>query len=794
MRYLLLLLFVSISTVVAAQHGSITGKVLTADGKPAEDVSIVLQSINRGTISAKDGRYTIKNVPAGTYTVVASLVGVKAEEGTVTVVANETVSLNFSLLQSSTELEQVVVSVYNNRYNEKMGSASLRVATPLLELPQNVQAVSRDMLKDQQVISMSDGLIRNVSGLVRSEHWGDMYTNITARGGQVQAFRNGFNVVNSYWGPLTEDMSFVDHIEFVKGPAGFMLSSGDPAGMYNVVTKKPTGQTKGEVSFTTGSWSLYRTTLDLDGKLSKNGRLLYRLNLSAQNKGSFRMNEYNDRYVIAPVISYQIDDRTKVSVEYNYQRANMSNVGSFYVFAPDGYAKLPRNFSTNPAGLPGTKMNDHSFYASLNHQINRDWKFTTQFSRFDYNQVGSSAWPGLVNADYTMIRTINIWDAKSAMTMGQAFVNGDVYTGRVRHRILAGLDAARKNYYADWSQSHNLDTVGAEFDMKSPYYGTPVNGYPQFDRSKSLEERAVAGGGLMDQQYSSVYVQDELGFLNNKIRLTLAGRYTSLSMAAWGAAADKADHFTPRVGVSISLDKNTTAYALYDQTFLPQAGTVRQGTKIKPITGNNMEIGLKREWAEGRWVSSVAAYRIIKKNELTAGPTDPNTHVAYSIDLGEKRAQGVEFDLRGTIVRGLNLVVNYAYTESKVTKINDGAVTDLKVGDYLPAYATHTANAWLSYRASSGVLRGFGVNAGVTFLGDRHMNWAFSPAGGASLPDYTKVDAGISYDRDKIRLTANVFNVLDTYLYSGSWYSYTNAYYYQAEAPRNLRLSVAYKF
>ena len=79
MRYLLLLLFVSISTVVAAQHGSITGKVLTADGKPAEDVSIVLQSINRGTISAKDGRYTIKNVPAGTYTVVASLVGVKAD-------------------------------------------------------------------------------------------------------------------------------------------------------------------------------------------------------------------------------------------------------------------------------------------------------------------------------------------------------------------------------------------------------------------------------------------------------------------------------------------------------------------------------------------------------------------------------------------------------------------------------------------------------------------------------------------------------------------------------------------
>ena len=62
--------------------------------------------------------------------------------------------------------------------------------------------------------------------------------------------------MNSYWGPLTEDMSFVDHIEFVKGPAGFMLANGDPSGLYNVVTKKPTGQTKGEVSFTLGSFDL----------------------------------------------------------------------------------------------------------------------------------------------------------------------------------------------------------------------------------------------------------------------------------------------------------------------------------------------------------------------------------------------------------------------------------------------------------------------------------------------------------------------------------------------------------
>ncbi|WP_315815353.1 hypothetical protein [Paraflavitalea speifideaquila] len=53
-------------------------------------------------------------------------------------------------------------------------------------------------LADQQIISMSDGVIRNISGAVRMEHWGDLYANIHMRGSQIQAFRNGFNVVSSF--------------------------------------------------------------------------------------------------------------------------------------------------------------------------------------------------------------------------------------------------------------------------------------------------------------------------------------------------------------------------------------------------------------------------------------------------------------------------------------------------------------------------------------------------------------------------------------------------------------------
>ncbi|MEJ7644545.1 MAG: TonB-dependent receptor [Chryseolinea sp.] len=782
---------------VFAQTGTIRGTVKTSDGEPAEYVNVSVKGVNRGSVTTAHGSFDIKKVSAGSHLIVASFVGFVPIEKTVEVLAGAATSVEFVLNETAGQLSEIVIRGEREGYKIDVPSSSLRLKSSLLETPQNIQIVTNDVLKDQQIISMSDGLIRNVSGVTRAEHWGDLYANVSARGSQIQAFRNGFNVVNSYWGPLTEDMSFVDNIEFVKGPAGFMLSSGDPSGLYNVVTKKPTGLSKGEASITAGSFGLFRTTLDLDGKISADGRLLYRLNLSAQNKNSHRANEYNDRYVVAPVISYQLDEKTKLTLEYNYQRANMSNVGSFYIFSQDRYSDFPVDFTTLPGGTPGTKINDHSIYFNLQHDFNENWKITAQAARFIYDQVGHSMWPSVVNQDGTYIRSISIWDANSTMTMAQVFLNGTFNTGSIRHRILAGVDMAAKDYIADWNQSHDLDTVGAEFNPRNPYLGTPVNGFPRFDRTTPLAERAQVGGGLMDQRYTSFYVQDEVGLLENKLRLTVAVRYTDLQQSAWGGAPDKAEHVTPRVGLSASLSKQLSVYALYDQAFIPQTGILTNGNGVQPLTGNNIEIGVKKDWIGG-WNSTLSIYRILKNNELTADPTNPT---AGMIELGQKRAQGVEFDVRGEIVPGLNLIANYAYTDSKVVEVAEG-VTYPEEGSEVPGFAKHTINTWLTYELKNGALKGFGISAGYTSLLDRATYWEASPDPDKELKNYFKVDAGIYWQKDKIRVAANVFNVLDKYLYSGSYESWmTDAkgdaaplYSYQTEAPRNVRLSVAYKF
>jgi iron complex outermembrane receptor protein len=800
-RVYLFVLFLSSLNIMAQQLGTVNGKVSLSGNKPAENIAVALKGTKYSDITTVSGHYEIKNVKPGTYTIVLNGVGIQPVEDKIVVNSKQTTTKNFSLSESQEDLDEVVIK--KNKYKQDKPSLSLRLQTPVLEIPQNIQIVSGQTLKDQQITSMSDGVIRNVSGAVRLEHWGDLYTNITMRGSQIQAFRNGFNVVSSFWGPLTEDMSFVDHIEFVKGPAGFMLSSGDPSGLYNVVTKKPTGVTKGEVSALVGSYDFYRVSLDLDGKLDKKGKLLYRFNGAAQKKGSFRPFEHNDRYVIAPVISYQIDDKTKITAEYNFQYANMTEVGSYYVFGPksDGYATLPRNFTMTQPGLPDTNIQDHSGYLQFEHKFDENWKLTAQTSYFKYIQQGYSSWPSLVGpaeidtdgdkiSDVFLdkgdiIRNVGIWDAESNMYLGQIFVNGKFSTGNVSHKVLSGVDLGSKDYMADWGQSHDLDTYANPFNVYNPNYGTPSNGFPQFDHDTPLSQRA---GGLYGSKYAAGYVQDELGFLENRLRLTIAARYTWISQTSSYEPTKSDSHITPRFGASYSITDSFAIYGLYDQAFLPQIGNVAPGQEIKPLTGNNIEFGLKKDWFDGSWSTSLSAYNILKKNELTADPTS-NPSNPVSVVLGEKRAQGVEFDVRGKIADGLNLIANYAFTESIVLNSN---VSTIKEGSVVPGYAKHTANAWLNYTIQNGKLKGFGASIGGTFLDGRQTD-TWSP-GLVKLPTYFKLDGGLSYETGKIKVTANVFNILDRYLYSGSYYEWLSAYYWQAEAPRNFRVGVTYKF
>ncbi|GAA4457432.1 TonB-dependent siderophore receptor [Nibrella saemangeumensis] len=708
-------------------------------------------------------------------------IGFDRYQQVITVTAGETTQLSDLVLAEAAQQLQEVTVDGRNPYKADVPSYSLRVKTPLLELPQNVQVVSRQILADQQIFDMLEGVSRNVSGVTKQEHW-DNYARLNMRGSRIAPFRNGMNV-QSTWGPLAEDMSMVDRVEFVKGPAGFMMANGEPSGFYNIVTKKPTGNSRGEATMTMGSFDTYRATIDLDGKLRQDGKLLYRFNLMGQTRGSHRDVEFNNRYTIAPVLTYKISEQTSITAEYTYQFSRMSAIGSAYVFGKNGFGGLPVNATTASANLDPSKINDHSAFLILNHQLSPNWKLTGQLAYFNYKQVGSSLWADSTNARGDIFRRVSIWDAFNEGRFGQLFVNGDVTTGPVTHRILAGLDLGTKQYIADWNQSFPLYDSTFVFNSLQPNYYLPTRLLPRFDRSASLRYRA--GINVLSQSYSGLYVQDELRFWQDRVRLTLAGRMTSARDSQYGAGTNETV-FTPRVGISGSVNKQTSVYALYDQSFVPQAGVDAQGNAFQPIRGNNLEAGVKKDWSDGRWSSTVSVYRITKNNVLTTDPTNPN----FSVQLGQTQTSGVEVDLRGELLRGLNLIANYALTDSKITKDTRSE----NVGNYVPGFARHVTNAWLSYRLPEGALQGLGVSLGYQWQLER-FGWFVDPVSNQSnLPNYLRADGAVSWQNNRVSLALNVNNMLNAYLFSGAPYPYAGYYYWQTEAPRNFRLSLGYRF
>ncbi len=764
----------------SAQNGTLKGTIKTSDGNPAELVSVILKGSGKGVVSDKEGFYEITGIRPGTYTLEASITGLKTQAKKVEIPQSQTITLDFILEENSTQLQTVLVTTHPSKYVTDYPSISLRLRTPLLELPQNIQVITRQTLVDQQIFDMRESIIRNVSGATASEHW-ETYSRIVMRGSRIAAFRNGMNVQET-WGPLTEDMSMVERIEFVKGPAGFMLASGEPSGFYNVVTKKPTGIRKGEVGMTVGSYGTYRSTLDVDGLLSEDGKLQYRLNLMGQVKGTHRENEFNNRVSIAPVLKYQINPGTSVTAEYTYQNVNMSPIGSGYAFSPNKIGDLPRNFSTLEGNMDPVKINDHSLFVTLSHSINANWKFTGQLAYMHYNQVGSSMWASGFTGD-TLNRTLSNWDILGQTRVGQFFVNGDVFTGKIKHRILSGLDMGDKDFYHDFNQSGAI-TGATGFNIYRPVYGTvPASGYPVFDRSLGLKQRGVH----YNNQYAAFYIQDEIWLLNDKLRLTLAGRYTVTGDADPYSGEVDADKFTPRIGVSYSINPSTSIYGVFDESFIPQAGASFEGVKFKPVTGNNKEIGVKKEWLNGRWTASVSAYQITKNDELAPDPD----HQYFSVQLGQTKTQGIELDIRGQILTGLEVTMNYAYTDARVTEDTENKQVDKQI----PGTDKHIANAWLSYRVPTGKARGLGLSFGASHAAGRTAWYgAYDRTIDPAMPNYTRFDAAASYLSGKFGIALNVNNLFSATLLSGAYYTWSQFYYWQAEAPRNARLSITYKF
>ncbi|MGI4763211.1 MAG: TonB-dependent siderophore receptor [Janthinobacterium lividum] len=682
--------------------------------------------------------------------------------------------------------EAVVTSKYYRQYATQTVSSALRLQTPLLQLSQHVQVITPEVIADQGSFNTTESVSRNVSGVVRNEISNNLGAFFFMRGGQVAPLRNGVDLTPYYRGPVPDDAALIDRIEFIKGPSLFMNNIGDPAGSFNIVTKQPTGTPRYTATAMLGSYDFYRLAADLDGKLDKTGKLLYRFNAMGMSTNSFVPGDYNKRFLVSPVLRYQLSARTALTAEYTFQ-AFTYGLYSPIVMTPGGFGSLPRDFTISEESVGPIRARNQSGFLTFTHQFSPGWQLTVRGAFLLENSAGRYLWVTGVNAanPNVLLRNPKYDLDRTQVTSQQAFVNGKFTTGPLAHQLLAGVDVNQKKFLAiDYLTYNTTTTAGGApqpvyypLDVTNPAHGAAIPGYtsPNGLAGRNTEQTIT---------YYSGYVLDELALLANKLRLTPGLRYTAVQSdnQVLGAASSSRDQVvTPRLGLSYSLLPSLSLYGLYDRTLAPQGGITRSGEPLVPLRGSNREVGVKKTWLDGRWTSALALYYTTRSSIAAVDPANS----LYRIQVGENHAQGLELDVVGQLVRGLNVVVNYAYTDAKI----DHDTNPLLVGARPPLYVKHVQNTWLNYELPARLARGLSFSLGYQYQAGRGGRYAVAVP--YAIPDYFRLDGGVGWQSPHVKVNLVVNNLLDHNLIATPWLR-NGLYYWVPQAGTNGRLAVSY--
>lgn len=183
-KALLLFVFISASFFAVAQTGSITGIVTDEKTKePIIGASILVQGTSIGIAADMDGRFTIKNVPAGTHNLVVSFITytTKTVEGVVVTAGQET-EINIGLAEEASQLEEVVVSTTRSKNTDMSVVKAIR-ESKLVVSGISAEQISRSQDRDAaQVVRRVPGVTLLEDRFVVVRGLASRYSNVMLNG------------------------------------------------------------------------------------------------------------------------------------------------------------------------------------------------------------------------------------------------------------------------------------------------------------------------------------------------------------------------------------------------------------------------------------------------------------------------------------------------------------------------------------------------------------------------------------------------------------------------------------
>jgi catecholate siderophore receptor len=727
----------------APPNSTVTGKVLDPSRAPVAGVSVAATTDSGTTVavtrSDSAGGFSV-SLPPGSYTLRISSDGFQETSRAVTVSGSALPALEI-VLPLAARAEVITVTEAANY--QVMTSSSTKTPTPLLDVPQSISVVTRDLIRDQGMLNMAD-VVRYVPGITMAQGEGHRDAPVI-RGNATTAdfYVNGVRDDVQYY----RDLYNVERVEAVKGANALTFGRGGGGGVINRVTKDAVFQPVRELALHGGTFNNKRIAADFGQNLGD--RLAFRINSVYENSDSFRHDVNLERYGVAPTLTLKAADSTTLRFAYEYfndGRIVDRGIPSFQGRPSHAHRSTYFGDPEQSPASAGVNLGSATLERQLGTFNLRNHTLIGDYDKFYQNLV-----PGAVNATETLVSLSGYSNATLRRNIfNQTDLSGVAFTGRFRHTLLIGTEFGRQRsdnfrntaYFNNTATSVNLPFL-------NPRYTGPV----------AFRQSATDADNFATNHIASVYVQDQVE-LTRRLQVVAGVRYDRFTIDFHNRRTSenlaRLDNMvSPRAGIVIKPAAALSLYTSYSVSYLPSSGDqfsslTATSQTLKPEKFANYEVGAK--WDVGRAVAlTTAVYRLDRTNTTARDPNNP----AITVQTGSQRTNGYELGVNGSLTGRWHIVGGYAYQDAFITSATMAAAPGAKAA----LVPHHTVSLWNNYRLLRRLNMGLGViHQAEMYAGIDNTVW---------LPQFTRADLAAYYTlTETVRLQANVENLFDRTYYA----------------------------
>lgn len=674
----------------------------------------------------------------------------------------------------------------------KRSSSPTGLDLTVQETPQSISIIDADFIENYDLTDLED-VMQQATGISRYKYGAGDSTLFVARGYEVNSFvKDG--LPNSIAGVQENRLDTVvyDTIEVLRGAAGIMAGAGEPSATLNLVTKKPVRDGLLAITAQVGSEDQYRVSIDASDSLTANQNLAGRVILAYEDENSVVDFENTNKLVAYTQLHSYLGADTQAFLTLHYQDTALNqSAWGLPIFFSDG-SSLDVDESTNTSSPFAYNNNTYQgYHFKLSHQLHLDWQlnFAAQYTKTE-SDVMLTYFSG--NPDKTTGLGLLGGDSRSDTT-----VDGVTY--------IASLIGQFELF--DKEHQINVTYLNADFDSKA-------SRYEEYDENLRPVMRPL------DSIYSSRPANlaqqnlDYIGYWNNSNKEQSLALTSKISIfnhlhSVVGVKFFDFEHLNERdfpwsghsketadttgesmyFGLVYQITDDISSYASYTDTYQPQLNMVDINLNpLDPITGRNLEAGLKASLLNNKLSINLAVFDALKKGVGEVIPQYSEQIPVRYRKIDGAQSHGFEFELSGYLTDSWSMTLGYSQFE-----LEDQNGEDINL--YAPRKTLNFNTLYTFNTFEVGLGLNWNEDTQVNILGVPGFAHGL-PAGGrrgsllATKEGQTLVSAHAKYTvSEQLSLQLHIRNVFDEQYYDT--YGFVPKKYSE---PRSYTLGLNYQF